>query len=86
MGSTFMECSKIKLQLVEEIAALLEMDIEVIDTSIPLHELGIDSLGLVELFVFIEKSFGIKLMESGITQEDLKTIDALSAKISQEAK
>lgn len=75
---------KIKKLLVTEISSLLDIEVLKIDTSKELHELGIDSLGLVELFVFIENNFELKLMESGITQDDLKTIDALSSRIFKE--
>ena len=46
-----------------------------------MHELGMDSLGLVELFVFIEKEFKINLMESDISQEDIMKIDSLAKSI-----
>lgn len=78
------EINEIKKDIVEEIASLLDKQTESIDTALELHELGIDSLTLVELFVFIENNYELKLMESGISQEDLKTIDALSAKIVEE--
>ena len=50
-----------------------------------LHDMGLDSLGLVELFVFIEKEFKIKLMESDISQEEIMRIDSLAAGISRVA-
>ena len=52
-----------------------------IKSDMEMHELGLDSLGLVELFVFIEKEFQIQLMESGISQEDIKKIDSLAESI-----
>ena len=70
----------------EEIADLLAVSIAEIGSDMPLHELGVDSLGLVELFVFIEKQFGIVLMESGVTQADLRTVATLSARIAAEQK
>lgn len=79
-----MNVNDIKQQLVDEIAALLDLNSDEIKTNIEMHELGIDSLGLVELFVFIENNFNLKLIDSGIQQEDLKTIDALSERISAE--
>lgn len=79
-----MDVFTVKKQMVEEIAVLLDLEINNIKTDIELHELGIDSLTLVELFVFIENNFNLKLMESGISQDDLKTIDALAARIALE--
>lgn len=78
------DLKQIKLELIEELASLLDKNSDELDSSLELHELGVDSLGLVELFVFIEKQFSIKLMESGITQDDLRTIDALASKIAEE--
>ena len=69
--------------LTQQLALVLGISVDGIDVNAPLHELGVDSLSLVELFVFIEKTFELKLMESGITQEDLKTIKALAARISE---
>ena len=45
------------------------------------HELGLDSMGLVDLLVFIEKTFGIPLLSSGLRQEDLTSLTTLAQKI-----
>ncbi|MFH2046172.1 MAG: acyl carrier protein [Pseudomonadota bacterium] len=66
-----------------EIAAILSQDIGAIDPETPLHEMGLDSLGFVELLVIMENKFNIKLMESGLTKNDFKTIKALSLKIKE---
>jgi len=76
--STFQE---IKEKLIDQIALSLGEQPSNIDSSIQMQELGMDSLGLVELFVFIEKEFNIKLMESGISQEDIMKIDSLAQSI-----
>lgn len=67
--------------LIQEVAIILSKDAGAIDPEIPLHEMGIDSLGFVELLVVMEKKFNIKLMESGLTRNDFKTIRSLSLKI-----
>lgn len=67
--------------LIQEVAAILSRDADTIDPEIALHEMGIDSLGFVELLVIMEKRFNIKLMESGLTKNDFKTIRSLSLKI-----
>ena len=71
----------IEESLIREVAAILSRDPGLIDPEIPLHEMGLDSLGFVELLVVIEKKFKIKLMESGLTMSDFRTIRSLSAKI-----
>lgn len=67
--------------LIQEVAAILSRYADTIDPEIALHEMGIDSLGFVELLVIMEKRFNIKLMESGLTKNDFKTIRSLSLKI-----
>ncbi|MGB5158874.1 acyl carrier protein [Desulfobacterium sp. N47] len=67
--------------LIQEVAAILSKDKAAIDPKVALHEMGIDSLGFVELLVIMEKKFNIKLMESGLTRNDFKTIRSLSLKI-----
>jgi acyl carrier protein len=72
---------QIKEKLIEQIALTIGEEPDLINSSMLMHELGMDSLGLVELFVFIEKEFNIKLMESGISQEDIMKIDLLTESI-----
>jgi len=76
------ESRNIEETLIKEVAAILSMDQGSIGPEVPLHEMGLDSLGFVELLVVIEKTFKIKLMESGLTRNDFKTIRSLAAKIS----
>jgi acyl carrier protein len=71
----------IEESLIREVAAILSKDPGLIEPEIPLHEMGVDSLGFVELLVVIEKKFKIKLMESGLTRNDFRTIRSLSSKI-----
>ena len=71
----------IEESLILEVAAILSREPGSIGPEIPLHEMGIDSLGFVELLVTIEKKFNVKLMESGLTRNDFRTIRSLSSKI-----
>ena len=73
---------KIENILAQEIATILSVDPSTVIKDIPMHEMGIDSLSFVELLVFIEKTFNIKLMESGLTSEDFRTIRSLASSIS----
>lgn len=72
---------QIEEKLIRQISAILSVDSQKIRPEAPLHSLGVDSLSFVELLVFIEKEFKIKLMESGLTGEDFKTIHSLARRI-----
>ncbi|HAS55510.1 MAG: hypothetical protein A2X56_08410 [Nitrospirae bacterium GWC2_57_13] len=45
----------------------------------PFHELGIDSLGFVEILVFIEKTFKLQLIQSDLTRKDFESIRSLAS-------
>ena len=77
-----MSTEEIRNRLIEELETILARDLSQDDAGKPLHELGVDSLSLVELFVSIEKRFEVKLMESGLTKDDFQSIDALASAIS----
>ena len=76
-----MTIKEIKKKLIDQIALTIGQEPSTIDSDMLMHELGMDSLGLVELFVFIEKEFKIILMESGISQEDIMKINSLAESI-----
>lgn len=78
MGSNLKE---VQDKLIRQIAAILSLDSQKIKPEVPLHTLGVDSLSFVELLVFIEKEFKIKLMDSGLQAGDFKTIHSLSKRI-----
>ncbi|MDO9464311.1 MAG: acyl carrier protein [bacterium] len=69
--------------LIQEIATILDVDSSTISSNAPLHTLGVDSFSFVELLVFIEKTFNLKLMESGLTRENSQTIHLLASYISR---
>jgi len=74
-----MEIDEIKKELKEGVADILAKDPSELDTTAMLFDLGMDSLGLVETFVFIEKKFGgLRLLETGIKKENMETLDALA--------
>ena len=75
---------QIEQKLIRQVANILSVDTEKIKPEAPLHTLGVDSLSFVELLVFIEKEFKIKLMESGLQTEDFKTISSLARRISRQ--
>lgn len=78
-----MDVDGIRKELVEGIADILSLEPSEVDTSALLTDLGMDSLGLVETFVMIEKSFGLKLLETGIKKDNMETINALAAYIAE---
>lgn len=78
---TKLNLKEIEEKIINQIALILSIDRGKIKLDVPLHTLGVDSLSFVEILVFIEKEFKIKLMESGLTREDFKTIRSLSTRI-----
>jgi acyl carrier protein len=64
--------------LIHQVASILSINASGLKPDVPLHTLGMDSLSFVELLVFIEKEFKIKLMESGMTRNDFHTIHSLA--------
>jgi acyl carrier protein len=79
-----LDTKQVEEKLIRQIAAILSVDSKKIKPEVPLHSLGVDSLSFVELLVFIEKEFSIKLMESGLQAEDFKTISSLARRISRQ--
>jgi len=79
-----MDVKEIEKILINEVSTISTLDIDAVAADVSLQDLGIDSLGFVELLVAIEKQFNLKLMESGLTQEDFQTISSLAKRISRE--
>jgi acyl carrier protein len=73
----------IEKELVREVAAILGEEESIIDADAELNTFGIDSFSFVELLVVIEEKFSVKLMESGMTREDFRTIHSLAECISR---
>ncbi len=78
-----MTAADIEKTLIQEVATILGVDSSAISPNTPLHTLGIDSFSFVELLVFIEKTFNLKLIESGLTKEDFQTLHLLASYISR---
>jgi len=81
-----MSDQSVQQQLVQRVASILSVDPAVVDVKAPLHTLGLDSMRLVEILVFVEKQFGIDLMDSSLTREDIHTIDALARTVENRKK
>ena len=76
-----MTLTEIKEKLIEQIALSVGQEPSTITSEMMLHEIGMDSLKLIELFVFIEKEFKVQVMESGISQEAIMKIESLAQSI-----
>ena len=70
-----------KARLAKELGTILNRTLSAEDETRPLHELGVDSMSLVELLVAIEREFGVRLMETKLASEDLRTLLGLAAAI-----
>ena len=79
-----MEIIEIENMLIREVASILTVSDDDVGVDVPLHDLGIDSLGFVELLVAVEKRFELKLIETGLTREDFETIRSLAQCILRE--
>ena len=78
-----MDEKKIEELLIQQVASMLSIKPSGLKPEAALHALGMDSMSFVELLVFIEKEFKIKLMESGMTLKDFRTIRSLAQCISK---
>ena len=76
-----MNIDNLSAQLCDEIALVAGIASDQVDVELSLTENGVNSLGFVELMLVIEQQFGVKLMDSGLTREDLASITALARKI-----
>jgi len=65
--------------LLEGISAILSTEKDTLAADRPFHELGIDSLGFVEILVFIEKTFKLQLIQSDLTKKDFETVRSLAS-------
>ena len=74
-----MTLENIQNTLIQGISAITSKDESSIAVNMPFHQLGIDSLGFVEILVFIEKTFKLQLIESGLDKKNFETIHSLAS-------
>jgi len=74
-----MTTQEIEAQLIQRISSITNRDSAAIRSDVPFPELGIDSLGFVEILVFIEKDFNLQLIASDLTRKDFETISSIAA-------
>ncbi len=78
-----MKTETVQTDLIRRVADILSVQPETVDPQTPLHSLGLDSMRMVELIVYIEKTFGIDLMGSALKKEDVATVAALAATVNR---
>lgn len=74
-----MTVQEIEQKLIEGIATITGRPLAEIVVDRPFHEMGIDSLGFVEILVFIEKSFNLQLIAADLTRKDFESVQSLAA-------
>ncbi len=79
-----MNTQDIETALIREVAVILGIGPETVDPTRPIQDMGVDSMSFVELLIFIEKTFQLKLIQSGLKKEDFHTLQALARRIAGE--
>lgn len=59
----------------------LGADIHTLDPETPLADLGIDSMALLKILLFVEERFGVYLPDEALTTKNLYNLSSLSAAI-----
>lgn len=70
--------NRIEEMLRREVSSILSVDRDSIATEAPLRELGMNSIGFVELLLAIERELEIKLIDTDLSRENLHSIKALA--------
>jgi acyl carrier protein len=73
-----MTTAEIEGKLIQVIATITNQQPADIAPDKPFHELGIDSLGFVEILVFIEKNLKLQLIASQLDRKDFETVRSLA--------
>ena len=74
-----MTVKDIENKLIKGIASITSKDESSIKADVPFHELGIDSLGFVEILVYVEKTFDLRLIDTDLSKKDFETIHSLAS-------
>ncbi len=65
----------------QELAMVLNQPAGELALDRPLHEVGVDSIAFVELMVFIEKRFGVSLLEAKLERKDIESLEAIASSV-----
>lgn len=78
-----MTVQDIEKQLIQGISSITNRDTSMVAPDKPFHDLGIDSMGFVEILVYVEKTFKLQLITTDLTRKDFETIHSLASFISR---
>jgi acyl carrier protein len=78
-----MNVQEIENKLIQGISSITNKEVSAVEPDKPFHDLGIDSLGFVEILVFIEKTFKLQLIATDLTRKDFETIHSLASFINR---
>jgi acyl carrier protein len=78
-----MTVQEIEQLLIQGISSIKNLDVAEIAPERSFHDMGIDSLGFVEILVYIEKTLHLPLMASDLTKEDFENVRRLALFISR---
>ena len=78
-----MTVQDIEKQLIQGISSIMNRDASMVAPDKPFHDLGIDSMGFVEILVYVEKTFKLQLIATDLTRKDFETIHSLASFISR---
>jgi len=73
---------EIEGKLIDGISGILSVERHSVDADVPFKEMGLDSLGFVEVLVFIEKTFNLNMVEADLTKKDFETLNSLATFLS----
>ena len=78
-----MNKEQIEKELSEYIVALTGVDID-ITSDTTLSDMNVDSISLVKIFVFIERHFGVSLLDVGLNREQIETLGCFAGYIQEQ--
>jgi acyl carrier protein len=78
-----MTVEEIEKKLIEGISTITNKNASDITVDKAFHDIGIDSMGFVEILVYIEKTFKLQLIASDLPKKDFESIRSLAAHINR---
>jgi len=74
---------EIEQKLIPQLTDILAVEPGAVTPDSSLEGVGMDSMRFVELFIFIEREFGLELISSNMQRSDLETPRAVAAAIAR---
>lgn len=78
-----MTLQEIEKTLAQGISSITGKDLSQVSPETSFQDIGVDSLGFVEILVFIEKKFNLQLISTDLTRNDFESIHRLALLISK---